>query len=536
MNNKYRRLQMILAAVWMVLIMIGVNRHDVLAATGNVSIAVSAGQLNVGDALSVTVTISSDAPIGAYSMAVSYDPSVLEYTGGDGNGGGGTVNIAGYGDGSATRLSAQLSFKAIANGSSSLATSGSDAYAYDETVLSMNHASTVVTVSAPTTQAPTTQTATEAPSTSTASDGTTAASATDTTASTDTTEVMDTSLKSLEISSGTLVPVFSPSVTSYSVELPEDTTSIIVSALAKDSTASVTVTHNNDLEPGFNRSYIVVTAANGAQMTYTLNITCGEVKEPQDLKIDIDGVSYVPVDENGMSGVMIPDGFSAVSVKYEDQELTAYETSDHKIQILYLINDEQKGAWFVYEEVSRSFYPYVEVPVMVGRYVILRLPQEITLPVGYSRIDLNVNGQSVMAYAKDAQDELVLVYAAGVQGTPGLYLYDKTESTFQRYLQQYRDDTVPAATTADTVTETEISTDAVTEMVQDSSENERFTRVRTLLYIVCVIVVLLLIVLVVMIMGMSKRLPGNGETLTRKDDRKETGNTEQTSLDYEDED
>lgn len=512
MRYLYRKLQGLTAVLCMVILIAGVYRMPVYAASGNVSIAVSASQLNVGDTVNVTITLSSDAAIGAYSMAVSYDPSVLEYSGGDGNGGGGTVSIAGYGDGSTTRLSANLSFRAVANGRSSIATSGSDAYAYDETVLSMSHASTVITVSAPTTA-----------TTNTESQNAQSTSSSNNDSTTETVEVMDTSLKSLEISPGTLVPSFSPSVTSYSVELPEDTTSILVSALAKDSTASVTVTHNNDLEPGFNRSYIVVTAVNGAQTTYTLNITCGEATEPEEVPITIDGKVYTPAGDHDLESVTIPEGYLPVKIRYQDQELTAYETSDHTIQILYLLNEEQEGRWFVYEEVSGSFYPYIEVPVMAGRYVILELPSDITLPIGYSPIDLNVNGQSVMAYAKAPQDELVLVYASNMQNAPGFYLYDRTETTFQRYFDQYSGEAAVTETVTETVTE-----DTTEEpSVPDTTESARFIRVRTLLYIVCVIVVLLLIVLVIMITVMNKRHAPDQDGIAVNEDAKETDHDEQ---------
>ena len=91
-------------------------RTPVHAAGANVTIAVSNSSLKIGDTISVTVNIITEEAIGSYSMAVAYNSSVLEYTGGSGSGGGGTVMIAGYGDGSQTRLSATLNFKAIGNG------------------------------------------------------------------------------------------------------------------------------------------------------------------------------------------------------------------------------------------------------------------------------------------------------------------------------------------------------------------------------------------------------------------------------------
>lgn len=481
------------------------------ASSGRVTIALSSNSLSVGQSLNVTVNISADEAIG-YDILVSYDSSILEYQGGADGGGAGTVRICNEGDGSSSSFSRTISFKAIANGSSGIATSaqGDGLFGYSSfSSVPTSFSSVIVTVTAPTTQAPTTQ--------STTADGPAAS-----TSSTETTEVKDTSLKSLEISPGTLVPAFSPSVTNYSVELPEDTTSIIVSALAKDPTASVTVTHNNDLEPGFNRSYIVVTATNGAQTTYVLNITCGEVKEPEELAVLIDGMKYQPVSAEDMAGVTIPTGFTETTIEYENQELTAYETPDHSLQLVYLLNDQEEGSWFIYDDQTKEFYPYIEVPVVTNRYVILRLPQGITVPNGYTPVDLNINGQSVTAYARNAQDEIVLVYASNYQNAPAFYLYDKTESTFLRYLEQT---VIENDTTEEMTTEEAVISEPDTVEEESVTESEKFSRVRTLLYIVCGITVILLIVLVILIRMIGKQANASESTLPE-----ESGLPEKPSL------
>jgi len=86
----------------------------------------------------------------------------------------------------------------------------------------------------------------------------------------------DASLKSLTVSQGTLKPTFSPTVTSYTVSVGNNVTSITISATANSSTATVTGTGSKSLNVGQNTFNIKVTDGSGADqktMTYTIVVT-----------------------------------------------------------------------------------------------------------------------------------------------------------------------------------------------------------------------------------------------------------------------
>ena len=66
---------------------------------------------------------------------------------------------------------------------------------------------------------------------------------------------------------------FKPSTISYDVTVPSSTNQINIYAKPADSKATVTGTGTKELENGVNEFNIVVTAENGAEKTYTLNVT-----------------------------------------------------------------------------------------------------------------------------------------------------------------------------------------------------------------------------------------------------------------------
>lgn len=404
----------VIAVVAIMLMLMSVP--NVYGASGRVSVSVSSANVTTGSTVSVTVGISGDEPLG-YSILLVYDPAVLEYQSGADNGGGGTVILYNDGDGSTTSYSRTLVFKAIGNGTAVVQSkaSGDGIVGYYSDDMAISYGSATVIVSAP-------QSSGE---NSNGGNGEAPLTGSD-----------DNYLKSLEISPGTLNPAFQSGTTSYTVELPEDTTSIVVSAVPRDSKAKVAVSHNNDLEPGANKTYIVVTAENGTQRTYVLNINCGEVEDEKELPpVTIDGAEYTFATAEQMEGVTVPEGFQTAEETYNEQSITVYNSPNQLIQIVYLLNSEGNGQWFIYNKENSSFVPYIEFQANVNRYLILTADASVAIPAGYEATEIEIQGQKVTGYIKDGNDEFVLVYAMNIQGETGFYLYDTKEGTYQRYVE-----------------------------------------------------------------------------------------------------
>lgn len=452
--------------------------QSVYAGSGSVSVSVSASSVTTGSTVSVTVGISADEAIG-YGIAVSYDTSVLEYQGGGDGGGSGTVTILSEGDGSTASYSRTLTFKAIGTGSSTISTSefAGGLFGYATGDMSVSYGSATVTVSAPQSNDNTS--------------GNGDSNGGDATTSAELTGSGDNTLKSLEISPGTLSPAFKSGTTSYTVNLPEDTKSIVVSAVPNDSKAKVAVSHNNDLEPGANKTYIVVTAENGTQRTYVLNINCGEVpddstdttdetEEQNTKKITIEGKEYVPATQEELAEVTIPEEFAIGEIDYQGEKLTAYTSPNQQVTIVYLLDADGNGSWFLYQAEKQTFIPYVEFQAAANRYVIIAPDETVSIPEGYTQIEAEIQGHAVTAYAKADDREFLLVYAVNIKGEAGFYLYDTIEETYQRY----------AASNL-------VSQPAATEETGSTEETnitgqEQNRHLRTILYVVSGVCVLLL--------------------------------------------
>lgn len=476
--------------IWSVLLAIimiaglAFSTQDVYAASASVSVGLSAGSVTTGSTVSVTIGISADEPIG-YGVAVSYNASVLEYQGGGDGGGGGTVTILNEGDGSAASFSRTLTFKAVGTGSSGISTSAfaGGIFGYNSGDMAVSYGSATVTVSAP--------------QSSGGGNGGTGGNAGGTGGDAQLSGSGDNTLKSLQISPGTLSPAFSAGTTSYTVDLPEDTKSIVVSAVANDSKAKVAVSHNNDLEPGANKTYIVVTAENGTQRTYTLNVNCGEVEdtteEQPEAVIDINGANYHFPTPEQMEGVTIPEGYTAAEAAYEEQAITVYASPNQKLQLVYLLDGDENGQWFIYNAEAKTFDLYVEYQATANRYVILTPGAEVVVPDGYVQTEVEIQGQTVTAYKREDAEDLVLVYAMNINGEAGWYLYDTVEGTWQRYLAA--ESTVTEAPTEEAVT--------VEEAVP---ADERVRNLRIILYVLSGVALILLGILIEISISFKKQL------------------------------
>ena len=403
-------------------------------AAASVTIGLSTGSTSIGGGVSVTVSVNG-SDISAYDIYVSYDASVLQYNSGSGsaqaNGGGGTIRLVGTGAGSTT-----LSFTAIGNGSCYISTSGTECYDIDYNPISISHGGASVTVATASNNDNGNNSNNNNNNNNNNSDKNDDA----------TTEEDDRSsncnLKSLQISPGTLEPAFSPSTTSYFVQVDEDVTSMVVSAVAEDEKASTSVRGAGLIEPGANTVTVTVTAENGAVKVYTLSVAAGEVLG--DAKTTIDGVEYDFVQSS--NGLEIPEGFKEITTEYKDWEVLAFESPNKKIILVCLESkdenaDEDGGLeWFIYDKDKESFIPYREYSSEFNRYVIIEAPEGVDIPDGFEKTELDIGGigEKVTVYkSNDINDKnIYLVYAINIAGDEGFYWYDAKEKAFLRYVER----------------------------------------------------------------------------------------------------
>lgn len=414
----------------------------VQAASANVTIALSSSSLKVGDSVTVTVTVKCSEAIGSYSMAVTYDSSVIEYTGGSGSGGSGTVNIAGYGDGSAKTLKTTLKFEAVGSGSTGISTTGGEAYTWAEEAATISHAGAKVSVGAQETAS------------------------------------KDNKLSALSVSPGTLSPVFDADTMSYTVSVGADVKELVVSATANDAKAKVTVSGNKKLKAGENTIQVTVTAESGDKRTYKIVCTkaaggsteegeattaanttdtgsttetgqessteATQTEETEDttestqekpaLTVLIEGVTYTFAQQ--AEGLTIPPEFVETTSVYQEQEILAFASPNEAIKLVCLLAPDGMPVWFMYDELTGGFLTYSEMNTASNRLFIIKAGDDVEIPEGYRSVELDLNGLVIPGFINEGNSEIILVYAKKLNGEEGLYYYDTIENSFIRYIPE----------------------------------------------------------------------------------------------------
>ena len=171
-------------------------------------------------------------------------------------------------------------------------------------------------------------------------------------------------------------PAFSPSRTSYTVNVSNDVKICTLSAATEDDGATYTVSGSKNLSVGKNVRTVTVTAENGATKTYTVTIIRaaagsgntsedpGETDDPQDneqeetrpedIKVTVNDNEYIvneDIDENDF-----PAGFTMTIIKYNDIDIPAIVDMDLNYTLVMLTDpDTGDASWFFYDEESGEF-------------------------------------------------------------------------------------------------------------------------------------------------------------------------------------
>lgn len=316
------------------------SASNALGASASLSIS-GGGSYTVGSTIRITYTFSA-TNIAGTSAQIVYDASVLSYKGCSGgtapSTASGVINVY-AGDGNAhSSLSVTLTFEALKVGSSNISVSpGGDEgiIDYDGNPLSVSSKSTTVSVTNPSSSASS-----------------------------------NANLSGLKVSAGSLSPSFSPSRTSYTVNVGEDVSVCTISATPQDSAATVSVGGSKNLSMGKNVRTVTVTAENGATKTYTVTINRGEggtsSEDPsddpsdgsdgeiEDITVTVGDKEYIVCENYDESS--IPKGFVMTIAQYGEKDIPVIKDANLKYTFA-LLKDPETGdeTWFFYDEESDTF-------------------------------------------------------------------------------------------------------------------------------------------------------------------------------------
>ena len=411
-----KKLSILLAGLLMAAMTV-VPKFPVYAA--GLSIALSNQDLKVGDTFTATISVpgggSSQVALSYDSSVISFDSSSVTSSGGDGEK---MISVDG--------AKGTVTFTVVGSGSTSLtatSTSGTDSSG-----ASADYSAAGVVVKAA---------------------GSQEDSDTDPTNG-------DNSLSSLSLSDGTLSPEFSYKTTKYTASVDYDVTSIDVSAIPSNPSATIdSITGTDNLQVGNNTVTVVVKAGNGSTATYTINVERKEQSEaveeenqPEEQQsadgskvFTINGLNYIPADT--IPEDVIPADFSESSVSIDGTDYPALSFTKAELTLLYLIpeNSEDAGKLYIYNPNDGTVYPFILLHTD-SHYAIVLNPDAASIPEGFTQMSVTVGEtENVTAYHRDDASEIpdsdfYYLYCLNDQGQNYWYQYDNAEGTYQRYAEQ----------------------------------------------------------------------------------------------------
>lgn len=376
--------------------------------TARISIGSASG--TVGDTVTVTLTVSASNSIDAAAIPVSYDNSVIKPVG---SGNSGIVSFAlldaaAYG---ATE-SISMKFEIIAAGTTTLSVAGDAKVSVNgERAAIQSSSSGTVTGKAPVSYS------------------------------------SDNTLSSLQISPGTLSPAFSPEITTYNASVDSDVEELVVSAVANDSNAKVSVS-GRKMDPGRNTTTITVTAEDGSVKKYIIYTTRAagsneqetqteaetqtevQTEQTDNIQVTIDKVQYTVIQD--YSEHELPEGYEETEIDYNGGKIIAGKGLKTGLILMYLESDNGEGGFYVYDETAKTFSPYNTVDEPQVTFVVLPIPDSVNKPDGYTLTRFTMNGKEVDVLI-DADRQYCLFYGVSSSGEKGWFSYRISDATIQAY-------------------------------------------------------------------------------------------------------
>lgn len=318
------------------------------------SASASASPSTVKPGGSVTVTIIfRGTDIGAVDGSFSYDPSILQFTGGSStsvSGGKGLIKLVTFTPNSSS-LTATMNFKALKEGNTTVSASSSLILSYhDEKSLGTASASTRITVKAPTTG--TTNPAPSKPKDSSSSNTSTKPSKSNTQD-----EPEETPVNPVEEAIGVTLG----DKTLYmwrdlsSIKLPEGfqsgeaTYKIEKIQVAKGKDKDIALAYLTDKD-GKNGGFFVLDKSDNLYPFITLNTAS----------------SYTILQQEDPE--MLPEGYMETELKLDDKTVQAWQLKSGEnpdFCLLYVMNADGESAFYLYDKAEKTMQRYVDQPVVL---------------------------------------------------------------------------------------------------------------------------------------------------------------------------
>ncbi len=329
----------------------------------------------------------------------------------------------------------------------------------------------------------------------------------------------DATLNSLQIAGTSLSPAFSKATTSYTAYVDNSITSVRLAATATQG-GKVEISGNyNNLSVGKNVVTITSYAPNGATMKYTVTIvrleppteppTPAPTEPPtdpiDDVNITIDGESYVI--NSSYSVDLIPQGFVADLDTYKGKDVLVAVNSQLDITLMYLMNSEQIGAFYVYDKDTESFNRFVRIDTGTRKYILLNGENRDDKPRGYELTETEAMGVKFLAYVNSKNPDFAYFYAISSEGVKSWYCLDCVEKTIQRVNSFAFSDETEEVTTGETepvITIEDTASDIISSLNEANNDlindNAQLKKIQFMVYIIGGALITILVIFIVVIL------------------------------------
>ena len=240
-------------------------------------------------------------------------------------------------------------------------------------------------------------------------------------------------LTSLSIEGYEISPTFNKNITNYTVTVPYGTEKIQINAYKEDNKASISGDYIKEVKEGENKFDVTVTAENGDKKVYTINV----MVDSKPIEVLVDEKKYTLVKKaTDLKDISLEH--EIIKLTIEDQEVEAYRVDSINYILVGLRDSDGKISLFKFDSYKDDNIPFKYTLYQeISSNTITLIPTDtssISIPSGYKKEEIEINGEKVTAYQKD--DGYYLIYGMNIEtGKESFYSYDKEEGTFQRYIE-----------------------------------------------------------------------------------------------------
>ncbi len=247
-------------------------------------------------------------------------------------------------------------------------------------------------------------------------------------------------------SAGKLVPDFKPDITSYNVNVDYSVTEVLLSVVAQDNKAEISIEGSKNMKVGANTRTVVITAQNGTVKKYTINIyraastdtttdptppTTDPTDNPYEIKVG-DKTKYMV---QSYDDIELPIGFSPAlhTISGADVQVLKDVVSG-KIVVYATDIDNKNGEYYLYNESDNTFSPFRYVNTTGYNLLVIDYVDKVPTLENYYYSVISVGDYTVNGFKYNDSDmsDFVIFYGENNEGERYFYCYDTKEKTMQR--------------------------------------------------------------------------------------------------------